>query len=258
MAKRPEKMLGFADSGSVESLPEDCSPLVGESQPIAKGLNNWNILAIGYNTSSTWIGLAVSMTVAIASGGSVTLLYGVIIVNIAMFFTGLTLAELASVYPTAGGQYHFTALLAPSNWGRSMSYICGVATAFAWMAQAANMCLFTAQILLAIVMHWQPEYEPRAWHYFLIYEAANVAMIIYNIFLTGRTMFLGNIGGRFWLILPFLANAALILYQLFSLSAATLSLPYFVPSERRRLPPPLRYGPVLSIPLAVGLMGSSS
>lgn len=31
-----------------------------------------------------------------------------------------TLAELASVYPTAGGQYHWTSILAPAKWSRGL------------------------------------------------------------------------------------------------------------------------------------------
>jgi choline transport protein len=31
-----------------------------------------------------------------------------------------TLAELASVYPTAGGQYHWTSILAERRWGRGI------------------------------------------------------------------------------------------------------------------------------------------
>lgn len=115
MNKDPEKAVEPADSASVQFMAD--APKNGAiSEAIKSNLSNWSILAIGYNTSSSWIGLAISMTVAIASGGSVTLIYGVIIVYIIMFFVGLTLAELATVYPTAGGQYHFTSILAPTRW----------------------------------------------------------------------------------------------------------------------------------------------
>ena len=44
------------------------------------------------------------MALTIAQGGAVTLIYGVIVVFIMVGCSGLTMAELASVYPTAGGQ----------------------------------------------------------------------------------------------------------------------------------------------------------
>lgn len=44
------------------------------------------------------------MALTIAQGGAVTLIYGVVVVFIMVGCSGLTMAELSSVYPTAGGQ----------------------------------------------------------------------------------------------------------------------------------------------------------
>ena len=68
----------------------------------------------------SWAGVAATVSLAIAQGGPVTLTYGLI----AMFILGgacvLTLAELASVYPTAGGQYHWVSILAPKRTNRAL------------------------------------------------------------------------------------------------------------------------------------------
>ncbi len=60
------------------------------------------------------------MALSIASGGSVTLVYGLIIIFIFVGSSAATLAEIASVYPTAGGQYHWTSILAPKKWSRGL------------------------------------------------------------------------------------------------------------------------------------------
>lgn len=49
-----------------------------------------------------------------------TLLYGIMIMLVLGGSAALTMAELASVYPTAGGQYHWTSILAPDNVNRGM------------------------------------------------------------------------------------------------------------------------------------------
>lgn len=64
------------------------------------------------------------------------------------------------------------------------------------MAQAANICLFIAQNLFAIIMRWQGTFEPHAWQYFLVFQLVNIVTVIYNIFLTGRMMWLNNLGGK--------------------------------------------------------------
>jgi choline transport protein len=57
---------------------------------------------------STWIALAGSLGIVLPSGGSVAFLYGFIFCVLCNLCLGASLGEMASVLPTAGGQYHFT------------------------------------------------------------------------------------------------------------------------------------------------------
>ncbi|RDK41434.1 amino acid transporter [Aspergillus phoenicis ATCC 13157] len=153
-----------------------------------------SIIALGYNNTNSWVAIATSFAIAIQSGGAVSLLYGILLVTAAMFCTGVTLAELASVYPTAGGQYHFTSILAPKRWSRGLSYFSGMAAVFAWVTLGASIALAGTEALLAIVIRWQPSYEAQSWHYFLVYQLLNAVMVIYNIFLTNKTLWVYNLG----------------------------------------------------------------
>lgn len=49
-----------------------------------------------------------------------TLLYGIMIIFVLGGACALTMAELASVYPTSGGQYHWTSILAPEGASRGL------------------------------------------------------------------------------------------------------------------------------------------
>ncbi|PKX99343.1 putative choline transport protein [Aspergillus novofumigatus IBT 16806] len=162
--------------------------------PMKRKFSILSIIAVGYNISNSWVAIATSFAVAVQSGGAVSLLYGIIAVTVAMLCTGVTLAELASVYPTAGGQYHFTSILASERWSRSLSYFSGLAAVFSWITLAASIAVASTQALMAIVIRWQPRYVPQAWHYFLVYQLFNVAMVVYNIFLTNRTLWVYNAG----------------------------------------------------------------
>jgi amino acid transporter len=68
----------------------------------------------------SWAGVAGTIALAISQGGPVTLIYGPILMLFLVGACALTLAELASVYPTAGGQYHWTSILAPKGINRSL------------------------------------------------------------------------------------------------------------------------------------------
>ncbi|OOF91563.1 hypothetical protein ASPCADRAFT_9487 [Aspergillus carbonarius ITEM 5010] len=154
----------------------------------------FSIIALGYNNTNSWVAIATSFAIAIQSGGAVSLLYGIIVVTAAMFCTGVTLAELASVYPTAGGQYHFTSILASKRWSRGLSYFSGMAAVFAWITLGASIALSGTEALMAVVIRWQPSYEAKSWHYFLVYQLMNAIMVIYNIFLTNKTLWVYNLG----------------------------------------------------------------
>ncbi|PWY89087.1 choline transporter [Aspergillus heteromorphus CBS 117.55] len=151
-----------------------------------------SIIALGYNNTNSWVAIATSFAIAIQSGGAVSLLYGIIVVTFAMFCTGVTLAELASVYPTAGGQYHFTSILAPSRWSRALSYSSGMAAVFAWITLGASIALAATEALMAVVIRWHPSYVAESWHYFLVYQLMNAIMVTYNIFLTNKTLWVYN------------------------------------------------------------------
>lgn len=78
------------------------------------------ILSAGFNICNSWSGVAASMFLAIFQGGPVTIIYGCILMFFLMGASALTLAELAARYPTAGGQYHWTAILAPKKYARGL------------------------------------------------------------------------------------------------------------------------------------------
>ncbi|RLM02011.1 hypothetical protein CFD26_109119 [Aspergillus turcosus] len=162
--------------------------------PMKRKFSILSIIAVGYNISNSWVAIATSFAIAVQSGGAVSLLYGIVAVTVAMLCTGVTLAELASVYPTAGGQYHFTSILASERWSRSLSYFSGLAAVFSWITLAAAIAVASTQALMAVVIRWQPEYVPQAWHYFLVYQLFNIIMVVYNIYLTNRTLWVYNVG----------------------------------------------------------------
>lgn len=180
--------------------PHECEPDLSSGQvdfpasPLKRKFSILSIISVAYNISNSWVAIATSFAIAIQSGGAVSLLYGIITVAAAMACSGLTLAELASVYPTAGGQYHFTSILASRRWSRALSYGCGLAAVAAWITLAASIALASTQALMAMVVRWHDGYEMQNWHVFLVYQLFNAAMVVYNVFLTNRTLWVYNIG----------------------------------------------------------------
>lgn len=57
--------------------------------------------------------VASTLVFGFANGGPVAINYGLLLISIIYTATTFSLAELAARYPTAGGQYHWTYILAP-------------------------------------------------------------------------------------------------------------------------------------------------
>lgn len=76
----------------------------------------------------------------------------------------LSLAELASMCPRAGAQYHWTAVLAPPKIRAFVTWMQGWITVFGWQAATASICSLVATTIQGIVMLNESSYAARQWH----------------------------------------------------------------------------------------------
>ena len=88
-----------------EKSQVDQLEVLGLSQQVTRNINAFDIICIGWNICNSWAGVAGTLALTIALGGTVTPIYGAALCFVAIGCSGLTMAELVSVYPTAGGQY---------------------------------------------------------------------------------------------------------------------------------------------------------
>ncbi|QRD91067.1 putative amino acid transporter [Aspergillus flavus] len=141
----------------------------------------------------SWAGVAATVALAVVQGGPVTLIYGLILIFFLVGACTLTLAELASTYPTAGGQYHWTSILAPKHLSRALSYCCGVSNMLAWIAICTGIAIIPAQLILGIVLFYNSEYQSQPWHYFLIYQSINGLVLLYNTTLLKKSLWFHDV-----------------------------------------------------------------
>ena len=78
------------------------------------------MVAMTFAILNTWIALAGSIGLILPSGGSVAFLYGFIFCVLCNFALGASLGEMAAIWPTAGGQYHFVYAICSEKWRKSM------------------------------------------------------------------------------------------------------------------------------------------
>lgn len=72
------------------------------------------------------------MGVGLAAGGPVALVYGFLLSLSGTLACAASVAEMASICPISGAQYHWTYMFAPKGWKVFLSFIQG--------AQAVSAC----------------------------------------------------------------------------------------------------------------------
>ncbi|KAL8938718.1 MAG: hypothetical protein Q9211_003076 [Gyalolechia sp. 1 TL-2023] len=174
-------VAGF-DMADLKGLDSDALKLaeMGYKQDLRRNYTVLSVLGVGFSLTNSWWGIAAALITGIKSGGPVLIVYGIILLTLVSTCVGITLSELASAYPNAGGQYFWASELAPKRYANFASYLTG------WLAWAgsiftsASVALGTA---VAAVGCWQlahPDCTIHPWHVFVSYQILNIFAFFFN------------------------------------------------------------------------------
>ncbi|KAH8691560.1 amino acid/polyamine transporter I [Talaromyces proteolyticus] len=135
-------------------------------------LSRLTMVAMTFAVLNTWIALAGSIGLVLPSGGSISFLYGFIFCVACNFALAASLGELAAIWPTAGGQYHFVYALCTEKWRKPMSFWVGWTSIAGWLTLVTTEGFFAAQFIsAAAVMASNNRYVIESWKTYLIFLA---------------------------------------------------------------------------------------
>ena len=77
-------------------------------------------------------GLSTTISITLTDGQSVAVLWGWVFVSVISLAIAASLAEICAVFPTAGGVYYWSAMLATKEWAPITSWITG------WLTLVGN------------------------------------------------------------------------------------------------------------------------
>jgi len=93
----------------------------------------------------------------------------------------LSLAEMSSMAPTAGGQYHWVSEFSPPSIQKPLSYFTGWMSTLSWQAGTASGPFLVGTLIQASVIAMYPGYEPTAWQGTLMVIGVTVVVWAANI-----------------------------------------------------------------------------
>lgn len=104
---------------------DDHLAALGVKQELKRNFSMFSMLGLAFAILNSWTALSASLSLALPSGGSTSVLWGLITAGICNLCLAASLAEFLSAYPTAGGQYHWVAIISWNNWTAILSWITG-------------------------------------------------------------------------------------------------------------------------------------
>ncbi|KAF2008017.1 putative GABA transporter [Amniculicola lignicola CBS 123094] len=168
---------------TISDVDERELAIIGKKPVLRRNFAFLSILGFSCSLMITWEGMFSVFIFGLLNGGPGGLIYGFLLCWIGYATVVATMGELVSMWPTAGGQYHWTHKLAPEGWKNVLSYITGWQSVIAWQASAASAGYLTATTLQGLVINSQSSYIPQRWHGTLLVFAVMVICLLFNTFL---------------------------------------------------------------------------
>ncbi|ATY65627.1 amino acid polyamine transporter I [Cordyceps militaris] len=156
---------------------------MGHEQQLARRFSMPALVALCLSLMATWEALSSYIAPVLVSGGAPCLFYNYILAFVGSICIVCSLAEIASIYPTAGGQYHWVAALCPSGHRRISSWMTG------WISVGGQTVLTTSaafagglgcQALITLNHSW---YNPKPWHGVMFFWAIVAYSTVVNAWL---------------------------------------------------------------------------
>ncbi|KAK8043588.1 choline transporter [Apiospora rasikravindrae] len=142
----------------------------GHRDQLKRQYNLWALTGAALTIDNAWAALGSSITVSIANGGPTGIVYELILAVFYYAFIGLSLAELASSVPTAGGVYHWATIAAGPRWGRMTGFFAGWINFYGWIFGLASLQQVTANVAVQMYATYHRDtYAPAAWHVYVAY-----------------------------------------------------------------------------------------
>ncbi|KAF2257408.1 choline transport protein-like protein [Trematosphaeria pertusa] len=174
--------------GEMTSIDRDAMKLaeMGYTQDMQRNFSVWSVLGVGFSLTNSWFGISAALVTGINSGGPILIIYGIILIALVSTCVGISLSELASALPNAGGQYFWANELAPKRYANFASYLTGW---FAWWGSiftSASVALAMGSAMVGCYQLSHPDFVIKSWHVFVAYQMANIFCFFFNCY--GKTL----------------------------------------------------------------------
>ncbi|PIG69434.1 amino acid permease [Aspergillus arachidicola] len=181
---------------------------LGREQVLRRNFRFISIVGFGCTLIATWEVILTLLEQGLTDGGTAGLIWGFLIVACGFLLVFLSLAEMASMAPTSGGQYHWVSEFAPRSCQKFLSYITGWLCAMGWQCAIVSIAFLAGTIIQGLIVLNHDDYVFERWHGTLLVIAITFFGILFNTFLAKKLPFVEvlililHVVGLFAIIIP--------------------------------------------------------
>src|SRR5579859_2506062 len=143
---------------------------LGYAQELMRRMSGFSNFAVSFTIISILSGCLTLYYFGMDEGGPAIIVWGWPIVGIMTLLVGLSMAEVCSSFPTAGGLYYWSAKLAPRN-GAAWSWFTGWFNFLGQVAVTAGIDFGAAVFINFLFSLWFNFDTSTRWHTIVIYAA---------------------------------------------------------------------------------------
>ncbi|KAK4556951.1 hypothetical protein LTR86_005932 [Recurvomyces mirabilis] len=147
---------------------EEVLVALGYKQEFKRDFTIWSCFGVSFSILGILPSIASTLTYNLAYSGQAGSVWGWIVASVLIQFVALSMAELCSSMPTAGGLYYAAAVLAPEGWGPLAAWVTGWSNFLGQLTGPTSVGYTLAYMILTAVSIGNPDYTIETWHIYLM------------------------------------------------------------------------------------------
>ncbi|KAF8651062.1 hypothetical protein AX16_004925 [Volvariella volvacea WC 439] len=207
MSKRksyPGELANTQDELAIQDLQD-----LGYKQELSRSRGLFHILFMTLTIMAVPFGVSAPIATSLIGGGPATIIWSWVFVSVITQPLALSLSEICSKYPTSAGAYYWCFRLSSPRYRLIFSWITGWLVIVGVWTISLSVNFGTAQLLIAAVGIFHPEWEATTWQTYLIFLAITFFSLIIGIFF-GSLMPLIDILSAVWTLLGIIVTVVAI------------------------------------------------
>ncbi|KAK8127242.1 hypothetical protein PG984_008350 [Apiospora sp. TS-2023a] len=153
---------------------------MGKAQELKRNFRFLSIFGFSMILMQAWESVLAVGSIGLTNGGTAGYIWMFLVCWIGFGFVNTSMAEMGSMAPTTGGQYHWVSEFAPRKYQRFLSYVMGWMCVLSWQTGCASSAYISGGQIQGLIALNYPSYQPQGWHTTMFSIAVAAFSVFFN------------------------------------------------------------------------------